>query len=204
MVTASDERVMPENHPNFDKVLTLPNFLSISRLVLLPLILFFIANQQTIPALVFMFASWLTDALDGYIARKTNQVSNLGKILDHFVDKIWVGTILVTLVLIKNFPIWLAGMVIFRDILIVFGAAFVLQKRKIILSSNILGKITGFFFAVIMVGYLLPDTIFGIKPKLQTALIYLVALLIIATFINYLAVFIKTIRASNRTNQEPL
>lgn len=182
---------------NFEKVLTLPNFLSISRLVLLPLILFFIATAQNITALVFMFISWLTDALDGYIARKTNQVSDLGKILDHFVDKIWVGAILVTLVLMKNFPIWLAGLVIFRDILIVFGAAIVLQKRNVILSSSVLGKITGFFFAVIMVVYLLPNTIL-IKIKLQGILIYIIALLIFATFLNYAWVFIKVIRSNHQ------
>jgi len=180
-----------QNKIEFSKVFNVPNLLSISRLVLLPLILFLIATNQNIPALVLMFISWVTDALDGYIARRTNQVTNLGKILDHFVDKIWVGTILVTLVLMKGLPVWLAGAVVVRDILIVVGSSLVLQKKNVIFSSNVLGKITGFFFAVLMVAYLLN---FNHSNQIRNVLLITVSILIIATFINYLIVFIKTIR----------
>lgn len=173
------------------KVLTLPNFLSISRLLLLPLILFFIATKQNIIALFLMLISWLTDALDGYIARRTNQVTNLGKLLDHLVDKIWVGTILVTLVLVKDLPAWIAGAVIVRDLLIVIGSSLVIQKKKVIYSSNIIGKITGFFFAVLMVSYLLD---FSHSRLIRNSLLIIATSLILISFTNYVYIFIKTIR----------
>lgn len=180
-----------QNRIELGKVLNLPNFLSISRLVLLPLILFFIATKQTITALVFMLISWITDALDGYIARRTNQVTNIGKVLDHFVDKIWVGTILVTLVITRNLPWWIAGAVILRDILIVIGSSLAIQKRSVVYSSNILGKVAGFFFAVLMVTYLLD---FSHAHLIRNVLLITVSILIVATFINYVAIFIKTLR----------
>lgn len=180
-----------QNKIDFGKVLNVPNLLSISRLVLLPLILFFIATRQFIAALVLMIISWITDALDGYIARRTNQVTNLGKILDHFVDKIFVGTILVTLIIMRNLPAWIAGTVIVRDILIVVGSSLALQKKNVIYSSNILGKAAGFFFAVMMVSYLLD---FSHINSVRNTLLIIVTILILATFIKYLYIFIKTIK----------
>jgi len=180
------------NHSKIDtsKFLTLPNFLSISRLFLLPLILFFIATKQNVVALVLMIVSWITDALDGFIARRTNQVTNLGKLLDHLVDKIWVGTILVTLVLVKDLPIWIAGAVIIRDLLIVIGSSLAMQKKSVVYSSNIIGKITGFFFAMMMVGYLL-----DFSQSIRTILLIIVGGLILISFFNYLYVFIRTIKS---------
>ncbi len=175
------------------KVFNVPNFLSVSRLVLLPLILFLIATNQIIVALVFMVISWITDALDGYIARKTNQVTNIGKVLDHFVDKIWVGTILVTLVITRGLPWWIAGAVILRDILIVIGGSLAVHKRSVVYSSNILGKIAGFSFAVLMVTYLLD---FNRSYIIRNVLLITVTVLIVATFFKYLSVYIRTIRAN--------
>jgi CDP-diacylglycerol--glycerol-3-phosphate 3-phosphatidyltransferase len=182
-----------QNKIELGKVFNVPNLLSISRLVLLPLILFLIATNQIITALVFMVISWITDALDGYIARKTNQVTNIGKVLDHFVDKIWVGTILVTLVATRGLPWWIAGAVILRDILIVIGSSLAVHKRSMVYSSNILGKIAGFFFAVLMVTYLLD---FNRSYIIRNVLLIIVTVLIIATFIKYLSVYIRTIRAN--------
>jgi CDP-diacylglycerol--glycerol-3-phosphate 3-phosphatidyltransferase len=173
------------------KILNIPNILSISRLVLLPLILFLIATKQYYTALVFMIISWITDAADGYIARKTNQVTNIGKVLDHFVDKIWIGTILVALVITRGLPWWIAGPVILRDILIVIGSVLIIQKRSYIYSSPILGKITGFFFAVMIVMYLLDFTHVDI---VRNILLAIVSILIIVSFAYYIYRYVKAIR----------
>ncbi|MEO0091784.1 MAG: CDP-alcohol phosphatidyltransferase family protein [candidate division WOR-3 bacterium] len=180
-----------ENRIEFGKVLTLPNFLSLSRLFLLPLILFFLATKKEIVGLILMLISWLTDALDGYIARQTNQVTNLGKILDHLVDKIWVGVILVTLVIVKDLPVWVAGVVIIRDLLIVIGASLIIQKKNQIFSSNVMGKITGFFFAVLMVSYILD---FSHSNLIRNILLTAVAILVFSSFVNYLYLFVKALK----------
>ncbi len=183
-----------ENRIDFERVLTLPNFLSLSRLFLLPLILFFLATKKDIAGLVLMLISWLTDALDGYIARRTNQVTNLGKILDHLVDKIWVGVILVTLVIVKDLPVWIAGVVIVRDLLIVVGASLIIQKKNQIFSSNIIGKITGFFLAVLMVSYLLD---FSHSNVIKNTFLIAVTVLVFSSFVNYLYRFIRALRTKD-------
>lgn len=170
--------------------LTLPNFLSISRLFLLPLILFFLATHQTIGALTLMVISWISDALDGYLARRLNQVSNLGKILDHLVDKIWVGTILVTLVLVKDLPVYLALVVILRDLLIILGCSILINFKKVILSSNVLGKVTGLFFAVLIVIHTLDNPI-TIIDNIKHYIIVIVTILVILSLINYSYLFLQ-------------
>jgi len=173
------------------KVLTLPNFLSISRLFLLPLILLTLATKQSVTALILMVLSWISDALDGYLARKMNLVSNLGKLLDHLVDKIWVGTILVTLVLVKGLPVYIAAAVIIRDLLIVFGSSFIANSQKNIVSSNFMGKIAGFLFALIIVVYTLDIKKFEF---IKNYLLVAVLIAIILSFINYSYIFIRTMR----------
>jgi CDP-diacylglycerol--glycerol-3-phosphate 3-phosphatidyltransferase len=182
---------MANNKIDFGKVLNVPNLLSISRLILLPLILFFIATRQNAAAFALMLVSWITDALDGYIARRTNQVTNLGKLLDHLVDKIWVGTVLVTLVIVKGLPAWIAGAVIIRDLLIVVGSSLALQKKSVIYSSNAIGKVTGFFFAVMMVSYLLD---FSHSKIIRNSLLIIVSVLILASFINYICIYLRTVK----------
>jgi len=173
------------------KVLTLPNFLSISRLFLLPLILLTLATKQSVTALILMVLSWISDALDGYLARKMNLVSNLGRLLDHLVDKIWVGTILVTLVLVKDLPVYIAAAVIIRDLLIVFGSSFIANVQKNIVSSNFMGKVAGFLFALIIVVYTL-----DIKKLefIKNYLLIAVLIAIILSFINYSYIFLRTMR----------
>ncbi|MEO0115244.1 MAG: CDP-alcohol phosphatidyltransferase family protein [candidate division WOR-3 bacterium] len=192
----NNQTINKENRLELGRVLTIPNFLSISRLFLLPLILLALATHQTITALVLMAISWVSDALDGYLARKLNLVSNLGKLLDHLVDKIWVGTILVTLVLVKGLPIYLATAVIIRDLLIVLGGSLIANMQKNILSSNILGKVAGFLFALIIVFYTLDiKRVEFMKNYLEISVLSAVIL----SFVSYIYLFFRTINRA-KTN----
>lgn len=188
------------NRLELGKVLTLPNFLSISRLFLLPLILLALATKQSATALILMVLSWISDAMDGYLARKMNLVSNLGKLLDHLVDKIWVGTILVTLVLVKGLPVYIATAVIIRDLLIVFGSSFIANSQKNIVSSNFLGKVAGFLFALIIVVYTLDIKKFEF---IKNYLLLAVLIAIILSSINYSYIFIRTMRRTSSIPTEP-
>ncbi|MEO0089149.1 MAG: CDP-alcohol phosphatidyltransferase family protein [candidate division WOR-3 bacterium] len=166
-------------------ILTIPNILSISRLIFLPLILLFLSKNLYFLSLIFISLSWLTDAFDGYLARKLNQVSDLGKILDHLVDKIWVGTILVTLVITKNLDFKIVAAIIIRDLLITAGFIFLMRKKNIISKSSILGKITGFLFALLILATLLN------RQKELLIITYLTWIFIFLSFLDYFIYFLK-------------
>ncbi|GMU84815.1 MAG: CDP-diacylglycerol--glycerol-3-phosphate 3-phosphatidyltransferase [Ignavibacteriales bacterium] len=84
----------------------------------------------------------VTDILDGYFARKLNQITELGKILDPLADKICVAAIFLKLYLLGEIPLALAAIVLGRDLLILIAALAVSKRIKKVLPSNMLGKIT--------------------------------------------------------------
>ena len=175
-------------HTTAARIVTIPNILSVSRLVLLPLVLLFLFKRQGIAAVAVMLVSWSTDALDGYLARRLHQVSNLGRVLDHLVDKVWVGSVLVTLAFTRGLPLYLAGAVILRDVLILAGSGVIMKARGSFVSSDVVGKITGFAFALLIVFYTLElPALAGYKAAVDFA----VAVLVVVSFLNYATVYLR-------------
>lgn len=102
-----------------DRVLTVPNALSVGRLLLLALfgVLLFVADERIAAGAVLGVAG-VTDFLDGYVARRFGQVSSLGKVLDPTVDRIALATSVVALVVYGAIPDWLAAVVLGREVLV--------------------------------------------------------------------------------------
>jgi len=100
---------------------SVPNMLSILRLLLVPVFLWLlIADQFLVAFLVLMFASF-TDWLDGFIARKFNQITSLGKVLDPSADRLFILATLIGLTVNEIIPAWLAIVVAARDVLLLIG-----------------------------------------------------------------------------------
>jgi CDP-diacylglycerol--glycerol-3-phosphate 3-phosphatidyltransferase len=175
-------------HTTAARIVTVPNILSVSRIVLLPIVLLLLFKRQNVAAVGVMIISWSTDALDGYLARKLNQVSNLGRVLDHLVDKVWVGSVLVTLVFIRGLPLFLAAAVILRDLLILAGSGVIMKLRGLFVQSDVVGKITGCAFALMMVFYTLEVPAL---MKYKSAIDSIVTVLVVVSFLNYLTIFLR-------------
>jgi len=170
------------------RIVTAPNLLSVSRLLLLPVVLLMLVRHQGYVALALMLVCWITDGLDGWLARRLNQVSDLGRVLDHLVDKIWIGSVLVTLVYVGGLPVHIAAAVIFRDLLILAGSLVIMRSRGSFVSSDVLGKITGAAFALMIVYYTLDlPALRGIKSYVD----FTITVLIAVSFLNYVVVFLR-------------
>ncbi|MEO0010328.1 MAG: CDP-alcohol phosphatidyltransferase family protein [candidate division WOR-3 bacterium] len=184
---------------NHVKIITIPNILSISRLLFLPLILFFLLQHESILAIITMLVSWSTDALDGFLARRLNQVSDTGKVLDHLVDKIWIAAVLVTLVYLSDLPLYIAVSVIIRDLLILAGSFMLMKFRGKLVSSDAVGKLTGLAFALLILYYTLSinNRLTGVYSFISDLERYkyfvnlTVLVLIIISFLNYLVLFLR-------------
>ena len=132
---------------------TVSNYLSLLRLLMaIPFWIMldhFPSARYTLFSL-FLFAS-LTDIMDGYLARKMNQVTEFGKIIDPLADKICIGLIITKLYLIHQIPELYFFMIIGRDLLIFLGGIFLIRKLGRVLPSNMLGKITVLIIGVVII-----------------------------------------------------
>jgi len=131
------------NKINLADLKLIPNLLTLSRLILTPIIAYFLwkgDGQGILICAILLTVAGITDFLDGFFARRLNQITPLGKVLDPLVDKIFTIVIIVELILFRDFPFWLALMIIGRDLLIVILGTLLLRGRKVDLQSNITGK----------------------------------------------------------------
>src|SRR6266566_642248 len=102
-------------------MLNLPNFLTLLRILTIPVFLEFLSYHFYWEALVVFALGGVTDFLDGFTARRMNQQTALGAYLDPVADKLLVITSFIMLGLIDGIPEWLAVVVVSRDILILIG-----------------------------------------------------------------------------------
>ena len=121
--------------------MTIPNILTVARLCLVPVfILVFVLEGQTktLSGAIFILAS-ITDVLDGYIARKYNQMSKTGQLLDPLADKLMQITVVVSMLCAKMVPLWFVLILACKEILMIIGGFF-LYTQKTYVKSNIVGK----------------------------------------------------------------
>ena len=142
---------------NKEKIFTISNILSILRILLILPVSYCLMQegvvyQYVLIALVFL--SILSDYLDGWFARKLNQITRLGKILDPLADKLSIGIVLIILVIYRDFPVWLAAAIIARDVVIIVAGLLTMKKYKFVAYSNQIGKWAAFFISLLLLIYI--------------------------------------------------
>lgn len=178
------------------KVWTISNLLSLSRLFIGIIVYFLILNRDTNGAIILGVIGILSDYADGYLARKRNEVSELGKVLDPLADKIGVALVAIALHQSYGLPLWVVLVIVGRDVLIVLGAVIVMQHLKRVIASAIPGKIAVTIIALLLFSYLLQ--IYSVQP----ALLYLAMAAILYSFGYYSWKFLKYITENPERNDE--
>jgi cardiolipin synthase len=123
-------------------MLNLPNSLTLIRILTIPIFLEFLAYHLFWEALVVFAIGGFTDFLDGFFARRMNQQTALGAYLDPVADKLLVITSFIMLGAIEGIPMWLAVVVVIRDVLIVvgYGVIYMLVDEPLEVRPTQIGK----------------------------------------------------------------
>jgi cardiolipin synthase (CMP-forming) len=160
--------------------MNVPNMLTMSRFVLIPLFLVLYFTDHSIAAVYTLLAAGLTDFLDGYIARRSGQVSVMGSMLDPLADKLLILSVVLAL-LIKNVLPWTAFAVMaFRELVMIIGSAIYHFNGLKTLPANLFGKLTTIlYYAAILLMFLeLPGGVAvlwcGIALSFVTSVIYFI------------------------------
>jgi cardiolipin synthase len=134
-----------ETVPASSAILTVPNVLSFARIAAIPLFCWLTTREDTRLVGIVLFAVVAgTDWIDGYIARRTGQVSELGRILDPVADRLAIAAGLITFSLVGIFPFWAALLILLRDVTVLLGGAGVLWGRSLRVDVRAIGKIATF------------------------------------------------------------
>ncbi|MBX2992737.1 MAG: CDP-alcohol phosphatidyltransferase family protein [Bacteroidetes bacterium] len=173
---------------------TVSNLLSICRAVLaVPFAMVMLSDipDKTLWGILILAVAALTDKLDGALARKYNEITEWGKILDPLADKIGIGVVAVVLVMLGLVPLWFVLVLFGRDLLILAGGLYLKKYTSIVPQSNLLGKWTIGILALMMVCALMEWSI-ATEIFLWTSVAMLVASLGM-----YLSRFLEIVKASS-------
>ncbi|MEA3475437.1 MAG: CDP-alcohol phosphatidyltransferase family protein [Candidatus Cloacimonadota bacterium] len=172
--------------------ITVPNIITMVRLIILPFILILLNKGYDIWAVALIIFCGFTDVLDGFLAKVLNQATAIGKILDPVVDKIFYLAILVFLMSERGFPLFAFIIIVVLEVFILAGGYILISKYKIIPSSSIFGKFAvclislSVFLYIINIKFFKVNIIFELSLQ-QIILILSIIILFFATLIYGLA-----------------
>lgn len=122
------------------QLLTLPNMLSIVRLLLVPVFLWLLLVSEEGIALITLIVASATDYLDGYFARRLNQVTRIGQLLDPAADRLYILATLIGLAATAHIPVWLPFVIIGRDVLLLVTYPMLASRGYGPLPVHFVGK----------------------------------------------------------------
>lgn len=174
------------------QVFTIPNILSLFRLILIPVyvLIYMNAKSQTdyFLAATILAVSCLTDAIDGQIARRFNMISTVGKVLDPLADKITQFTLIICLA-IHHSVLWsIIGLFVVKELFQLIAGAISVRKGRILKGAQISGKVcTTVLFVSLTLLVLCPN----ISGTAVTVITVIDALFLLAAFIDYILVYYR-------------
>ena len=131
------------------RVLTLPNAISAFRIAMIPVFVGLILDEDTTTAGLIVFGVVVaTDWVDGTIARRTGQVSDLGKVLDPVADRLAIAAGIIALAIRGVFPVWAAAAILVRDVVVLIVGLVVLTRRHATIEVRWIGKVATFSLMV--------------------------------------------------------
>jgi cardiolipin synthase len=164
----------------------LPNLLAVFRILLLPFIFFFLAqdtNSGLVVAIILIVIAVASDVLDGYVARRLNQITDLGRVLDPLADKLGLGIFVIFIIIHRGFPIWAAVLLFLKDLLTLVAAVLMAKRKGFVLMSNNWGKLNSLIWVITVVIYI------ARIQQLQQWFLILATVSVVNCIIQYLRLF---------------
>lgn len=175
------------------KTFNLPTILTLIRILIIPIFIMKAPNNPQFGAVLFFIAS-ITDFFDGYLARKFNQITKLGIILDPIADKLLIITALIILVDLVRVPTWIATLIILREF-IVTTLRFYALSRGIVLPAEKAGKAKTVIQMISILFLLIAEEIYGIDLyNIGLVLIYIATALAVYSGIGYMIYLLRNIK----------
>ena len=174
------------------EILNLPNTITLARISVVPFLFFLLTSPgpfwSLVLAALFVLAS-ITDFLDGFIARRYNMITTLGKFLDPLADKLIVNTAMILMIPIGRIDAWIVVIIIMRD-LIVDGIRSIASSEGIYIQASALGKQKTLAQIIAVTALMIHYPFFGLDAHfVGTVILYVALLLTIYSGMDYFVKF---------------
>lgn len=185
-------------------IFTIPNIISLFRLMLIPLFVVTYFNESEnnyyLWSIIIVVVSGMSDIIDGFIARKFNMVSDLGKVLDPIADKLTQVVVILSLA-IRHPSIFPMFIVLFaKELITLFAAAHLLSKGTKPISSKWFGKLSTVVIFLTMV-YTIAGDIYSISAIPQCILVFASIVCMIISLCGYFKLFSKDVKGETSSNE---
>lgn len=181
------------------KIFTIPNILSLMRIILIAPFVIFMKKDNYLSAGLILLISGISDVLDGFIARKFHQRTRLGEMLDPAADKLTLITVMISVGIKFTEVIPFMILMIFKEFLMLSASVALLRKNRFPASAKWYGKVgtVAFYFSVIIIVSL--KAIWNIENSiLNLILMTITALLMFYALVKYFRIFIDMINNEER------
>ena len=170
----------------------IPNILSAIRIVLVFVFVFvFFALNSPVWALIIFLTAGATDVIDGYLARRFNWITNLGKILDPFADKFMQCTALVCLCIKSYVPLWFVLVFFTKELATLIIGLLVIKRRSVVVVSKWYGKTAVCLFYLAIFLCVVFKSFFESNPIISIFMFGVVALFALLAFVGYIQHYSK-------------
>lgn len=170
------------------QIFTIPNLLSLFRLLLIPVYVLLYLKEEYILSAAILAVSCLTDLVDGHIARQYHMITTVGKVLDPLADKITQFTLIVCLAIRYPVLIWLIGLFVVKELFQLIAGFIIVSKGLILKGAQISGKVsTAVLFISLIILVLIPN----INPTAVTIITVVDFLFLLFAFIDYIQVYVR-------------
>lgn len=172
--------------------MTIPNLITLARFLLVPAVIFALLTEEVDWAFAGFVVAAISDGLDGFIARQFDQRSELGAYIDPIADKLLLVSVFVVLGYMQHLPLWLVIAAVSRDGLIVGGVVLATIMGNPVAMKPLLVSKANTLVQILLAALVLASLSFAFSlGAVYTALIYLSALLTVASGAAYLVGWIK-------------
>ena len=163
-----------------NQLLTVPNLMTLTRILLAPVMVWILLERWFLVGFFVVLGIGLSDAFDGWIARKLDQQTDLGAALDPVADKVMSAAVVIPLLCVGVLPVWFVAIVLGRDVLLVLGAGVLALMGKKPQPATRLGK-----WNTILLGWtVLWSMLAQVAPVLEVVMLPAMIVVSVMTFVS--------------------
>lgn len=184
----------------FKRNLTIPNFLSLIRILVIPPLVIYLLKENYVMAGIMLIISGISDMFDGMLARKLNQVTQLGKMLDPIADKLTLIAVVICISILYPSLLFFVILLFAKEFIMLCGGAVLLKMKIKPPAAKWYGKIATVIFYTSVTTVVLLKAIWGINNiVVNVSLLTLTTISMIFALIKYALLFFSLIKENKKT-----